>query len=68
MLHSSIVSFATALLLGLVLGYILQRRRFCLNSAFRDIIFVKDFTLFRAYLLALVVAFTPILLGNWTMV
>ncbi len=56
MLHSSLISFGTAILLGLALGYILQRGRFCLNSAFRDIIFIKDLTLFRAYLLALVVA------------
>lgn len=56
MLHSSIVSFGTAILMGLSLGYILQKGRFCLNSAFRDIIFMKDYTLFRAYLLALVVA------------
>lgn len=56
MLHSSIVSFSTAILAGLALGYILQKGRFCLNSAFRDIIFMKDLTLFRSYLFALVVA------------
>jgi uncharacterized membrane protein YedE/YeeE len=42
--------------MGLGLGYILQRGRFCLNSAFRDIIFIKDLTLFRSYLLCVVVA------------
>jgi uncharacterized membrane protein YedE/YeeE len=52
----SIVSFGTAILLGLALGFILQKGRFCLNSAFRDIIFVNDLTLVRSYLLALVVA------------
>ncbi len=56
MLHNSFVSFGTAIFMGLALGYILQRGRFCLNSAFRDIIFMKDMTLFRSYLLALVVA------------
>src|SRR5512136_911863 len=56
MLHSSMISFSTAILAGLALGYILQRGRFCLNSAFRDIIFMKDMTLFRSYLFALVVA------------
>jgi hypothetical protein len=56
MLHNSVISFGTAILLGLGLGYILQRGRFCLNSAFRDIIFIQDLTLFRAYLLALAVA------------
>ncbi|MGE5894316.1 MAG: YeeE/YedE family protein [bacterium] len=52
----SIVSFGTAIFMGLALGYILQKGRFCLNSAFRDIIFMNDLTLFRSYLLALVVA------------
>lgn len=56
MLHNSVLSFGTAILLGLALGYILQRGRFCLNSAFRDIIFVQDVTVFRAYLFAVVVA------------
>lgn len=56
MLHSSAVSFGTAIVLGLSLGFILQKGRFCLNSAFRDIIFMKDMTLFRAYLFALVIA------------
>ncbi|HEX9137363.1 MAG TPA: YeeE/YedE family protein [Nitrospirota bacterium] len=56
MLHSSVISFGTAILMGLGLGYVLQRGRFCLNSAFRDIIFIQDLTLFRAYLLSVVVA------------
>ena len=56
MWHSSIISFGTAILMGLGLGYVLQRGRFCLNSAFRDIIFIQDLTLFRAYLLSVVVA------------
>ena len=56
MLYGSYVSALTAIVMGLSLGFILQRGRFCLNSAFRDIIFIKDFTLFRAYLLCVVVA------------
>jgi uncharacterized membrane protein YedE/YeeE len=52
----SLTSALTAVLLGLALGYVLQRGRFCLNSAFRDIIFLQDLTFFRAYLLCLVVA------------
>src|SRR5512135_3126643 len=56
MLYGSYVSALTAVALGLALGFILQRGRFCLNSAFRDIIFIKDFTLFRSYLLCVVVA------------
>lgn len=43
------------LLIGLPFGYALQRGRFCLNSAFRDVILAKDFTLLRAWLLALLV-------------
>jgi hypothetical protein len=52
----SAISALTAILLGIALGFILQRGRFCLNSAFRDIIFIQDLTFFRAYLLCLVVA------------
>ena len=56
MASGNILSVISAILLGLMLGYILQRGRFCLNSAFRDIIFIKDLTFFRAYLLCVVVA------------
>src|SRR3990172_4414134 len=45
----------SGLLVGGLIGLILQRGRFCMNSAFRDTIFIKDFTLFHAYLVALVV-------------
>lgn len=54
--YSSLISALTAIALGISLGFILQRGRFCLNSAFRDIIFIKDLTMFRAYLLCVVVA------------
>ena len=50
------ISALTAILLGTALGFILQRGRFCLNSAFRDIIFIQDLTFFRAYLLCISVA------------
>lgn len=56
MLQNSFFSAITAIGLGMLLGFILQRGRFCLNSAFRDIIFLQDLTLFRAYLLSVVVA------------
>lgn len=56
MSSGNILSVLSAVGLGLMLGYVLQRGRFCLNSAFRDIIFVKDLTFFRAYLLCVVVA------------
>lgn len=55
-MHSSYVSIATAIALGLALGFVLQRGRFCLNSAFRDIIFLDNLTTFRAYLMSVVVA------------
>jgi len=45
----------SGLLVGLIFGFILQRGRFCVNTAFRDVIFVKDLTMFRAYILALIV-------------
>ncbi|MEW6410452.1 MAG: YeeE/YedE family protein [Nitrospirota bacterium] len=54
--YFSIVSAFTAILIGLSFGFVLQRGRFCINSAFRDIIYMQDFTLFRAYLLTVVVA------------
>jgi uncharacterized protein len=45
----------SGLIVGGLIGFILQRGRFCMNSAFRDTIFIKDFTLFHAYLLVLTV-------------
>ncbi|MBI5633024.1 MAG: YeeE/YedE family protein [Nitrospirae bacterium] len=45
----------SGLLIGALFGFILQKGRFCMNSAFRDTIFIKDFTVFHAYLVALVI-------------
>jgi uncharacterized membrane protein YedE/YeeE len=45
----------SGLAVGVVLGFILQRGQFCMNSAFRDTIFMRDFTMFRAYLIALAI-------------
>jgi len=45
----------SGLLIGLMFGWALQRGRFCVNSAFREILF-QDYTMFRAYALAVVVA------------
>ena len=56
MLYSGYMSALSAVGVGLMLGFILQRGRFCLNSAFRDIVFLQDLDLFRAYLLCVVVA------------
>jgi uncharacterized membrane protein YedE/YeeE len=38
------------------MGWVLQRGRFCMNSAFRDTIFIKEFVVFRAFLLAMIVS------------
>ena len=40
---------------GFAFGYALQRGRFCMNSAFRDILLARDLTLLRAYFLALLI-------------
>ena len=53
---SSFMVVITAVAMGGFLGFLLQKGRFCLNSAFRDIIFVQDLNLFRGYLIAIVVA------------
>ncbi len=45
----------SGLIIGGLIGFILQRGRFCMNTAFRDTIFIKDLTMFRAYLIALVI-------------
>jgi hypothetical protein len=45
----------SGLLIGAVFGFALQRGRFCVNSAFREVLF-QDFTMLRAYLLAVAVA------------
>lgn len=45
----------SGLIVGGLFGFVLQRGRFCMNSAFRDTIFIKDFTMFHAYLLALII-------------
>jgi uncharacterized membrane protein YedE/YeeE len=45
----------SGLVLGLAIGFVLQRGRFCMNTAFRDTIFIQDFTLFRGFLIALVI-------------
>jgi uncharacterized membrane protein YedE/YeeE len=46
----------SALVCGGLMGWALQRGRFCMNTAFRDTIFIKEFVTFRAFLLALLVS------------
>jgi hypothetical protein len=42
-------------IMGLLFGFGLQRGRFCMNSAFRDILLMKDTTLIKAVLLAVLI-------------
>lgn len=46
---------ASGLVVGIIFGFVLQRGRFCMNSAFRDIILMKEYTLLKAVALAMVV-------------
>jgi uncharacterized membrane protein YedE/YeeE len=43
------------LIIGGIFGFILQRGRFCMNSAFRDIILLKEYKLAKAVLVSLAV-------------
>jgi uncharacterized membrane protein YedE/YeeE len=45
----------TGLLVGIAFGFVLQRGRFCMNSAFRDIVTLKDYTLLKSVGVALLV-------------
>ena len=51
---STIAFIVSGLLIGAAFGYVLQRGRFCVNSAYREILF-QDYTMLRAYLLAVAV-------------
>jgi len=51
---STIMFVVSGLLIGAAFGYVLQRGRFCVNSAYREILF-QDYTMLRAYLLAVAV-------------
>ena len=44
------------LIVGALFGFVLQRGRFCMNSAFRDILLLKEFKLAKAVVIAIVVA------------
>jgi hypothetical protein len=72
-LPGNIAVVLSAVLVGVAFGYVLQRGRYCVNTAFRDIIFINDLTLFRAYVLSVVVAIIGAnlfedmgWLGSWT--
>jgi len=48
-------SLVAGLIIGAIFGFILQRGRFCMNSAFRDIIFLKEYRLAKAVTISLAV-------------
>jgi len=52
---STAMFLLSGLAIGLMMGWSLQRGRFCINSAYREVLF-QDYTMFRAYMLAVVVA------------
>jgi uncharacterized protein len=45
----------TGLIVGVLFGFALQRGRFCMNSAFRDIVLLQDYLLLKTVALALLV-------------
>jgi len=51
---STIMFVMSGLLVGAAFGFVLQRGRFCVNSAYREVLF-SDYTMLRAYVLAVVV-------------
>ena len=46
----------TGLFVGLLFGFVLQRGRFCMNSAFRDIVLFKDYSLLKTVGAAILVS------------
>jgi uncharacterized membrane protein YedE/YeeE len=50
-----ILTVVLGLAVGLPLGYALQRGGFCMNTAFRSILFERDLSLFRGYILILLI-------------
>ncbi len=51
----TIAGIISGLFVGMFFGFALQRGRFCMNSAFRDPLVFKDFTILKAVALALIV-------------
>jgi uncharacterized membrane protein YedE/YeeE len=51
---STVMFTLTGLLIGTAVGFVMQRGRFCMNSAYREVLF-QDYTMLRAYVLAVVV-------------
>ncbi len=51
----NVLTIITGLIVGVLFGFALQRGRFCMNSAFRDPLVFKDYTLLKAVGLAIAV-------------
>ena len=48
-------ALVAGLIIGAIFGFILQRGRYCMNSAFRDILLLKEYKLAKAVAVSLVV-------------
>ena len=60
---------ALGLGVGMLFGFVLQRGRFCMYTAFRDLFLIRNTTLFKAYILALLVQIVLIhLLRYWDVI
>ena len=63
------VTIIFGLAVGILFGYALQRGRFCMYTAFRDIYLIRDMTLLKAYVLALLVQILVVhLLGEFGLI
>ncbi|MGB9713700.1 MAG: YeeE/YedE family protein [Candidatus Bathyarchaeales archaeon] len=51
-----LTAILSGLVVGILFGFALQRGRFCMNSAFRDIILLKEYTLLKAVIVAIIVS------------
>lgn len=49
------IHILSGFIVGILFGFALQRGRFCMNSAFRDILVLKDYTLLKAVVVALII-------------
>ena len=50
---SLLLVILSGMIIGIIFGFILQRGRFCMNSAFRDIILLKEYKLIKGVILIL---------------
>ena len=46
----------TGLIVGIIFGFVMQRGRFCMNSAIRDTVLLQDFTLLKSVGAAILVS------------